>query len=606
MTLTEALEAARHGKTSSLLCPSHEDRSPSLSVMPANGDGWLRIRCHGGCNTDQILSAENLSRKDLAPIKPAEAKQAARRLVKSYGYTDEDGRLLFEACRFEPKDFRQRRPDGNGGWIWDAKGTRKVLFHLPSVMSAVANNETVFLVEGEKDAESLILKGLAASCNSGGAGKWAPDYTETLKGADVIIVPDNDVAGTKHLEVVSKALQGAAGRLRVLRLPSTHNGRPVKDVSDFFAAGATLEEFNQQVSAALDWQPEAAPLEIELARNIDDVQPDPLETLLDSRRYDSSKVLVRPTPRFHLAGIPISTCGNLTTISASPKAGKSSFVAAMAASVFPTVDDDRDCLGLTSSNPNGRALIYVDTEQSLFDHATLMGRVFRRAGCPTTNPNTGWLQSYCLTGIQVLELSLLLKIALSKAMESHEGIHSVILDGAGDFVADINNAEESNALVASLQSLAIEYDCPIVSIIHLNPFSEKTRGHLGSHLERKSESNIRLEKDADGVTTVWADKNRGAPILKDQGPRFRWNESLQMHSSFSSVMENRTDDRTEKYTFELDEIFLTKSAMRYNELISTVKTLLTVSPRTAERRVTQYRQQNLIVKSVGNLFTRAT
>ena len=261
--------------------------------MPANGDGWLRIKCHGGCDTDQILSAENLSRKDLAPIKPAEAKTAARRLVKSYQYTDEDGRLLFEACRYEPKDFRQRRPDGAGGWIWDAKGTRKTLFHLPSVMSAVANNETVFLVEGEKDAESLILKGLAATCNSGGAGKWDPSYTETLRGADVIVVPDNDAAGEKHLKVVGHALRVAAGRLRVLRLPSTHNGRPVKDVSDFFAAGATLEEFNQQVSAAIDWQPEAAPLEIELARNVDDVQPDPKPFAL-WRASDFAKHVVDP------------------------------------------------------------------------------------------------------------------------------------------------------------------------------------------------------------------------------------------------------------------------------------------------------------------------
>ncbi|MSU32089.1 MAG: hypothetical protein EXS25_05405, partial [Pedosphaera sp.] len=194
MSLSEALKAARHGKTSSLLCPSHDDKSPSLSVMPANGDGWLRLRCHGGCSIDQVLSAENLSRKDLAPIKEMGVRPAARRVVKTYAYIDENGHLLFEVCRYEPKDFRQRRPDGAGGWIWNTEGTRKVLFYLPAVIATVANNETVFLVEGEKDAESLILKGLAATCNSGGAGKWLPAYSETLRGADVIIVPDNDEA----------------------------------------------------------------------------------------------------------------------------------------------------------------------------------------------------------------------------------------------------------------------------------------------------------------------------------------------------------------------------------------------------------------------------
>ena len=48
------------------------------------------------------------------------------RIVKTYGYCDENGTLLFQVVRFEPKGFRQRRPDGYGGWIWKLQDTRRV------------------------------------------------------------------------------------------------------------------------------------------------------------------------------------------------------------------------------------------------------------------------------------------------------------------------------------------------------------------------------------------------------------------------------------------------------------------------------------------------
>lgn len=43
---------------------------------------------------------------------------AARRIVATYDYTDAHGELLFQVVRYHPKDFRQRRPDGKGGWVW--------------------------------------------------------------------------------------------------------------------------------------------------------------------------------------------------------------------------------------------------------------------------------------------------------------------------------------------------------------------------------------------------------------------------------------------------------------------------------------------------------
>jgi hypothetical protein len=90
------------------------------------------------------------------------AVKPTKRIVAQYDYTDESGALLFQCVRFEPKNFQQRRPNGNGGWIWNLKGIRMVPYRLPRLLAA----ETVYVVEGEKDVETLESIGLVSSCVS--------------------------------------------------------------------------------------------------------------------------------------------------------------------------------------------------------------------------------------------------------------------------------------------------------------------------------------------------------------------------------------------------------------------------------------------------------
>ena len=80
--------------------------------------------------------------------------------------------------RFDPKDFRQRKPDGAGGWDWRLNGARRVLYRLPAVLEAVAARRgRDVVVEGEKDVHALEKLGIAATCNPGGAGKWSRQYS---------------------------------------------------------------------------------------------------------------------------------------------------------------------------------------------------------------------------------------------------------------------------------------------------------------------------------------------------------------------------------------------------------------------------------------------
>ncbi|MGH7070698.1 MAG: phage/plasmid primase, P4 family [Acetobacteraceae bacterium] len=172
--------------------------------------------------------------------------ETERRIVATYDYRDASGTLLSQVVRFEPKDFRQRRPDGNGGWNWSVTGIKRVPYRMPELLNASVS-ATVFLPEGEKDVDMLRERGLIATCNPGGAGKWTIGMSAHLRGRDVVILPDHDDAGDRHALDVAAKLFGIACTVRILRLP---NLPPKGDVSDWLAAGATAEELQRLVAEA--------------------------------------------------------------------------------------------------------------------------------------------------------------------------------------------------------------------------------------------------------------------------------------------------------------------------------------------------------------------
>jgi putative DNA primase/helicase len=141
------------------------------------------------------------------------------RIVATYDYPDENDTLVLQVVRFEPKDFRQRQPDGRGGWWWSVKNVRPVPYRLPEVLKAIADQRIIVIVEGEKDVDALREHGFTATCNAGGAKKWRPELTSYFCGADVVLIPDNDQAGREHANVVGSALKNVTVRVRTLDLP---------------------------------------------------------------------------------------------------------------------------------------------------------------------------------------------------------------------------------------------------------------------------------------------------------------------------------------------------------------------------------------------------
>jgi hypothetical protein len=246
-------------------CPVHRDtRNRHLSI--AEGDEGRPLlychRCHA--SWEEITEAIGLTPADLNGRRNG-GKQR-RKIAATYDYHGPDGKLLFQAVRYEPKGFSQRRPDPNGGWIWNLKGIEPVLYRLPEVIEAVRSNKTTYLVEGEKDVDRLVSLGLTATCNPMGAQKWRDSYSETLRGASVVIVPDADTPGRKHAEAVARSLQGKVASVRVLELPGLPWGddsslpdKHGSDISDWLDAGYAAPELEKLGQEAPEWKPEPEP-----------------------------------------------------------------------------------------------------------------------------------------------------------------------------------------------------------------------------------------------------------------------------------------------------------------------------------------------------------
>lgn len=222
-------------------CPCRDDDdNPSLSIGQGR-DGKVLATCHrgaGACDFADIMKAAGVKPKSKDEV-PVKQEKEVLKWVVNYDYYDTDGTLLFQKQRFVTTDgkkrFRQRKPDGNGGWDYSLGDTPRILYNLPAVLEAVKNNGRVYVVEGEKDADSLIALGYTATTCPNGAGSWMNIHTKALEGATVEVIADNDEPGLEHAYDVKEHLVEAGAKVRIWRTPEG------KDVTDYLASGGNLK-----------------------------------------------------------------------------------------------------------------------------------------------------------------------------------------------------------------------------------------------------------------------------------------------------------------------------------------------------------------------------
>ena len=266
-------EGRRRGKEQPFRCPRHGDEHPSLKVN-LDKNVWICGPC-GQKGTAWQLAAF-LSNHDPADKPPVTAwlrehgllsgngrratASPKRTIACTYAYRDAHGELQYEDVRFTPKDFRPRRPDGRGDWIWDLEGVQRVPYALERLVDSTPE---VFVPEGEKDCETLWSQHVPATCNIGGAGQpWLDSYSEQLKTVvDVrraYILPDHDVPGHRHAQQAAASLHRVGIEVRVVTLPGLHDGPPAsdhgRDISHWLETH-TIAELKARAAETPIWTP---------------------------------------------------------------------------------------------------------------------------------------------------------------------------------------------------------------------------------------------------------------------------------------------------------------------------------------------------------------
>ncbi len=408
-------------------CPAHDDKEPSLSIKEGNKRRII-FYCYAGCSFASICAALDIQPKELSNNNTTQQKQ----IVAVYDYKSESGELLFQVVRYAPKDFRQRKSDGQGGWIYRLGDVRRVLYRLPELVKA-NQGSIVFVTEGEKGVEELFSLGLFATCSVSGAGKWRDDYNESLRGFQVVILSDNDEPGRKHAEQVAQSLYGTAQSVRVIHLPNL----PVKgDVSDWLDAENSKEDLLSIVESSPLWKPN---------QNTSETKKD--ETAL--RVVCLAEVQPEQVSWLWHPYVPV---GKLTLLDGEEGIGKSWLLCAIAGRI-----SQGECLPFSDEAIKGKVLLLSGSEDGLGD--TIRPRL-DSAGADCKN-------IFAVDEPFTFDEKGLIKLS-SLIAELKPSL--VVIDPLFDYVTaktDINTDNQSRAVTKPLREIAERFKCAIVAVRHI-------------------------------------------------------------------------------------------------------------------------------------------
>lgn len=280
--ITDKFEIDKHSKRVDRVqakCPCHNDKNASLTISHKGDKTFLY--CHAGCETNDILESVGLKMSDLfdKPLEINEEKKSAfeKDIEAIYKFYDENGDLAYEKIRKKGKKFLHRRYiDGETVWgmeegiytetfpgskSWSIKerpgakkayypGQEQLLYNLPNVIKGIKEEQTIFITEGEKDSDSLITRGLIATTTSIGATKgdlgkkWPSRFNSFFKGANVVLLPDNDEPGKRFMEHIAIELKNIANNIKIVELPDLSKK---EDITDWLEYGNDIYDLQALV-----------------------------------------------------------------------------------------------------------------------------------------------------------------------------------------------------------------------------------------------------------------------------------------------------------------------------------------------------------------------
>lgn len=226
-------------------CPAHNGDDYDSLTFKSSGDKVL-TKCHSkNCSHGSIMSALNLSTKEENGDKSFNENDFIR-----YVYVNAEGNPVHSKLRgIHKKKFFQNKIGEDGEWKSGAVPKEKrVPYRLPSVIEAVRQGQRVFIVEGEKDVETLETYGFVATTFEGGSNAWLDHYKKWFRNGQIVIIPDADAPGQKFCKQVQQGLRGIAKSCDIIDLGYDIEDSHGKDISDWFAEGNSPEDLKRMVT----------------------------------------------------------------------------------------------------------------------------------------------------------------------------------------------------------------------------------------------------------------------------------------------------------------------------------------------------------------------
>ncbi|MDQ1591628.1 MAG: hypothetical protein QOG71_2255 [Pyrinomonadaceae bacterium] len=430
-------------------CPAHDDQKNSLSI--SEGENVVLLYCHAGCSFEQVRAA-------LGVIEETTKGNGQPQIKQTYDYRDEHGLLLHQNVRHEPKGFHQRRPDGNGGWINNLQGVRRVPYRFPELLKARSERLEceIVLLEGEKDADNAAQHGLVAT----NLKNWRSEFTQYLRGAKIVIIQDHDESGSKQALQTAQLLYGNVASLKLIDLfpdeplPAKHG----KDFSDWLERGGTVQQLEALVNAAPEWSPQS------LSPTNTTIEPSKLFKLKSANTW-LSDAAGRPTPKMLFSEFWFEN--ELCILFSDTNLGKS----ILAVQIADSISRGQPVSSLTLE-AEAQKVIYFDFELSdkqferrysidgskhfIFDDRFIRAEI---------NPDAELPES--------ISFETYLSLALEEVIVE-ESAKVVIVDNLTYLRTETEKAKDALPLMKQLKRLKSKYDLSVLALAH-TPKRDMTR-----------------------------------------------------------------------------------------------------------------------------------
>lgn len=322
----------------------------------------------------------------------------------------------------------------------------------------------------------------------------------------------------------------------------------------------------------------------------------------DQYRITKERDIPRSRPTITIDGAAIATAGNLLGISAQIKAGKTAIKGViLAASLsqsgiadgFPTI---------MCEPANGKAVIDLDTEQSEVDQQDNLNAILQRAGLETTPDN---LRSYNIRQLSMKDYKGFTNSICELCAEKFNGIHLITIDGGADFISSVNDEEQANEILEYFTHLSIRFNCPVIIIVHLNPNSDKERGHLGSQLQRKCFGLLTIEKTkGSDISSLIPKAFRKAGNGDVQPVCFAYDKEKHYHVQVDAPdkEEERASQVVLKHKSIAKEVFAGQTSYTYTDGVKAIMKFTHRKERTAKEMIKDMSGWGFIVKGNDNNY----